>query len=202
MLWPRPPGQYQAGGGKLCECTGSANFACMGISRTRPPKALCIKSRPQGAGMGLSGQSQTAKVRARRAAAPRLPLRRRSAAGFLSVLVLLLSAFITSWHQVRAQATANGIAELELIYGAELAASICHHEDDGTSQSPGRESLPCKEHCLLRLALQNTPALAPSGLLLRVQGGSTIALLPLHPARFFWGRLEPEQGRPRAPPLA
>ncbi len=152
--------------------------------------------------MGLSGLWRIVSARAFRAGL-RPCVCRRGAINLLSVAVLLLSTAVTSWHQIQIKTAADEIAGLELVFGGEFNASICHHGDNGASQTPGEDqSLPCKEHCLLILAFQNAPALAPSGLSWPAQSGNANALAQPTPSLLAPEREHAEVGRPRAPPLA
>jgi hypothetical protein len=150
--------------------------------------------------MGLVRQGQTASFRALR--------RRRRPVSLLAALVIFLGAIIPFWHAARLPAPdmfdSAGLLALLGEQPDTLSAAICHHEEDGSSELPrGDRSRPGKNHCPLCLALQlHAPAVAPQGFSWAAFSARSVSASLSQRTEVTADHRPPEQGRPRAPPLA
>jgi hypothetical protein len=130
---------------------------------------------------------------------------RHKAFNIFAALIFLTGAITPLGHQARAkEAPAASAAQLQTLLGVsaeELGASICQHEDGGTSESPDdEEARLCKGHCALFLALQHhMPAFIPGGFAWPARGGAAAAPFAYRKAPKA-GREPASQARPRAPP--
>jgi hypothetical protein len=133
---------------------------------------------------------------------------RHKAFNFFAALIFLTGAITPLGHHARAkEAGAASAAQLQTLLGVsaeELGASICHHEDGGTSELPSdEESQLCKERCALFLALQHhMPAFLPGGLAWPARGWAAFAAPFAYRTALEAGPGAAAQGRPRAPPAA
>jgi hypothetical protein len=149
--------------------------------------------------MGWVRQGETASFRALQ--------RRRSLAGLLAALVIFLGAIIPFWHAAHLPAPETfDPAGLLALLGEQpdaLGAAICHHEDGSSELPPGGRSQPDKSHCSLCLALQlHAPAVAPQEFSWAAFSARAVAAFSVQRTEAAADHRHPEQGRPRAPPLA
>jgi hypothetical protein len=149
--------------------------------------------------MGLGRQGQIAHFRTWQ--------RRRSLAGVLAAFVIFLGAIIPFWHAARLPGPdAFDAAGLLALLGEQpdaLNAAICHHEGGSSELPPGDRSQPDKNHCSLCLALQlHVPGVAPQDYSWAAYSARAVAAFPVQRTEAGADHRLPEQGRPRAPPLA
>lgn len=133
---------------------------------------------------------------------------RKAFVSWISTLVFLVGSLTVSLHGAQAIPPLNPeLAQLQLALGEPadaILASICHHDDDGSSTPHQRDDgNSCQKTCFLCQLLQHSeqwPAQASANII-PLLSTAIIKLGPDNPVQ-AGGLTESEQRRPRAPPIA
>lgn len=131
--------------------------------------------------------------------------RSKNAVSFFAAFVLLINAAVPYWHAgQKAQAWAAAAASEHAHHAAMQAGAECPlHAAGSAEKKGGEEAPPAGKLCPLCQALQLfSPGVAqPSFVFLPCDGPDIAAFVP-QGTELRRGFEIPEQGRPRAPPLA
>ncbi len=153
--------------------------------------------------MGANGHRLTGGKHARHAAALlRLGCSPGNGVILFAALVILVGAFIPSWHAGQKMAAeAAALAELQTGHSQEFD---CHHTPSTPSGQNKSDGAPAKQKpCPLCLALQLlSPGLTQPGVVLLPRASHAVAAFVPDRAELKLGRETAGEARPRAPPLA